>query len=181
MELQEHIDDIRLRLEQEHFTNETAVRQGVVDRLLSALGWETFDTQIVFPEYSVDTGRVDYALCHPVGKPIVFIEVKRVGNIEAAERQLFEYAFHEGVPILILTDGQKWRFFHPSGAGDYQDRLVWELDLIVDDSEASAARLDRNAKESELEAIKAWHITYLLKLKAVFTPEIELAREKLSS
>lgn len=143
MELQEHIDDIRSRLKQEHFTNETAVRQGIVDRLLNALGWPTFDTQIVFPEYSVDTGRVDYALCHPVGKPIVFIEVKRVGNIEAAERQLFEYAFHAGVPILILTDGQKWRFFHPSGAGDYQDRLVWELDLIVDDSEASAARLDR--------------------------------------
>ena len=143
MELQEHIDDIRSRLEQGHFTNETAVRQGIVDRLLSALGWPTYDTQIVFPEYSVNTGRVDYALCHPVGKPIIFIEVKRVGNIEAAERQLFEYAFHEGVPILTLTDGQKWRFFHPSGAGDYQDRLVWELDLIVDDSEAGAARLDR--------------------------------------
>ena len=143
MKLQEHIDDIRSRLEQEHFTNETAVRQGIVDRLLNALGWPTYDTQIVFPEYPVDTGRVDYALCHPVGKPIVFIEVKRVGNIEAAERQLFEYAFHAGVPILILTDGQKWRFFHPSGVGDYQDRLVWELDLIVDDSEVSAARLDR--------------------------------------
>ena len=143
MELQEHIDDIGSRLEQGHFTNETAVRQGIVDRLLSALGWPIFDTQIVFPEYSVDTGRVDYALCHPAEKPLVFIEVKRVGNIETAERQLFEYAFHEGIPILILTDGQKWRFFHPSGAGDYQDRLVWELDLIVDDGEAGAARLDR--------------------------------------
>ena len=138
MELKEHIDDIRSRLEQGHFTNETAVRQGIVDRLLSALGWPTFDTQIVFPEYSVDTGRVDYALCYPAGKPLVFIEVKRVGNIEAAERQLFEYAFHEGVPILILTDGQKWRFFHPAGSGSYQERLVRELDLIADGSEESS-------------------------------------------
>ena len=38
MELKEHIDDIRSRLEQGRFTNEPAVRQGIVDRLLSALG-----------------------------------------------------------------------------------------------------------------------------------------------
>ena len=140
MELKEHIDDIRNRLEQKRFPNETAVRQGIVDRLLNALGWPMFDTQRVFPEYSVDTGRVDYALCHPPEKPIIFIEVKRVGKIEGAERQLFEYAFHDaGVPILILTDGQKWRFFHPAGSGNYQECLVRALDLITDDSEESAA------------------------------------------
>ena len=138
MELKEHIADIRNRLEQKLFPNETAVRQGIVDRLLNALGWETFDTQRVFPEYPINGGRVDYALCHPPGKPIIFIEVKRVGNIEGAERQLFEYAFHEGVPILILTDGQKWRFFHPAGSGSYQERLVRELDLITDGSEESS-------------------------------------------
>ena len=138
MQLKEHIDDIRNRLEQKLFPNETAVRQGIVDRLLNALGWQTFDTQRVFPEYPINGGRVDYALCHPPGKPIVFIEVKRVGNIEGAERQLFEYAFHEGVPILILTDGQKWRFFHPAGSGSYQERLVRELDLIADGSEESS-------------------------------------------
>jgi len=143
MELKEHIDDIRSRLKQKLFPNETAVRQGIVDRLLNTLGWQTFDTQRVYPEYSINGGRVDYALCHPPGKPIVFIEVKRVGNIEGAERQLFEYAFHEEVPILILTDGQKWWFFHPSGAGDYQERLVWELDLTIDDREAGATRLNR--------------------------------------
>ena len=138
MELKEHINDIRNRLEQKLFLNETAVRQGIVDRLLNALGWESWDTQRVFPEYPINGGRVDYALCPPPGKPIVFIEVKRVGNIEGAERQLFEYAFHEGVPILILTDGQKWRFFHPAGSGSYQERLVRELDLITDSSEESS-------------------------------------------
>ncbi len=143
MEIKAHIDDIRSRLEREQFRNETAVRQGIVDRLLISLGWPTFDTEIVFPEYPVNGGRVDYALCHPAEKPIVFIEVKRVGNIETAERQLFEYAFHEGVPILILTDGQKWRFFHPSGSGDYTERLVQELDLIANDGEVIAVCLNR--------------------------------------
>ena len=138
MELKEHIDDIRNRLEQKLFPNETAVRQGIVNELLRELGWPMGNTTVVCPEYSINRRRVDYALCHPPGKPIVFIEVKRVGSIEGAEKQLFEYAFHEGVPILILTDGQKWRFFHPAGSGSYQERLVRALDLITDDSEESA-------------------------------------------
>ena len=45
------------------------------------------------------------------GEPLVLIEVKRGGNIEGAERQLFEYAFHHPTPILILTNGRLWRFF----------------------------------------------------------------------
>ena len=111
MELKEHIDDIRTRLENREFRNETAVSLGVVYRLLTALRWPTFNSQIVSPEHPIDTGKVDYALCHPAGEPLVLIEVKRGGNIEGAERQLFEYAFHHPTPILILTNGQLWRFF----------------------------------------------------------------------
>ena len=105
--------------------------------------WPTYNTQVVIPQYSVEGRKVDYALCHPPSKPIVFIEVKQVGNIEGAERQLFEYAFHVGVPIAILTDGQKWRFFYPIGQGDYRERKVHEMDLTEDDSEESAKKLNR--------------------------------------
>jgi predicted type IV restriction endonuclease len=143
MTLKEHIDDIQKRLERNEFASEAAVRQGIIERLLSALAWPTFDTKIVFPEYGVEERKVDYALCHPVEKPRVFIEAKQVGNIEGAERQLFEYAFHSGVPIAILTDGQKWRFFYPIGQGEYKERKVHELDLIENDSEDSAERLNR--------------------------------------
>ncbi len=155
MEIKEHIDDIRSKLEKQQFRNETAVRQGIVDRLLNSLGWPTFDTQVVFPEYPVNGGRVDYALCHPAKKPLVFIEVKRVGKIKAAERQLFEYAFHEGDPIPILTDGQKWRFFYPSGSGGYTERLVQELDLITDNSETIAVCLNRYLNYESVQTGKA--------------------------
>ena len=112
MTLKEHIDDIRDKLEKREFPNEDAVSQGMVLRLLNALAWPIFDTQIVYPEYSVGEGKVDFALCHPPSDPCVFIEVKQVGNIEESEQQLFEYAIDHGViPIAVLTDGQKWRFF----------------------------------------------------------------------
>ena len=143
MALKEHIEDIRDNLKKGMFENEAAVSQGVVLRLLGVLGWQTFNTQMVTPEYTVSGRRVDFALCDTSSKPLVFIEVKQVGNIEGAERQLFEYAFHEGVPIAILTDGQKWQFFHPTGQGDYKERKVHELDLIEEHDEEIICRLNR--------------------------------------
>ena len=112
--LKEHIDDICDRLRDKKYPNEQAVRQGIVDPLLRRLGWPTDDTQVVYPEYPVGDGEVDYALCHPSSRPRVFIEAKRVGNIKGAEEQLFGYDFRIRVPIAVLTDGQQWRFFHPT-------------------------------------------------------------------
>lgn len=143
MTLAEHLDDIRNDLTRGVFANEASVSQGIVLRLLGALGWLTYDTQVIVPEYSVEGRRVDFALCHPPSKPLVFIEVKQVGQIEGAERQLFEYAFHTGVPIAILTDGRKWHFFRPGGQGDYNERRVYKLDLIETDNDESSVHLNR--------------------------------------
>ncbi len=158
MTLREHIDDIRNRLKGGEFKNEQSVSQGVVLRLLGELDWPTHDTQVVFPEHPVDGRRVDFALCQPPSKPLVFIEVKPVGKSEGAEKQLFEYAFHKGVPVVILTDGQEWHFFHPSGQGDYAERRVCRLDLIEMDSEESTELLSRYLNYKSIcndEAIKA--------------------------
>ncbi len=139
MTLKEHIDDIRGSLETGRYPDEAAVRQGVVLRLLDALDWPIYSPQIVYPQYPVGEGKVDFALCHPESTPLVFIEVKQIGNIEEAEQQLFEYAFHEGIiPIAVLTDGQKWRFFHLMGLEYYRELKVCELDFIKGNSEEIA-------------------------------------------
>ncbi|MEM7031534.1 MAG: type I restriction enzyme HsdR N-terminal domain-containing protein [Chloroflexota bacterium] len=130
MNLQDHILDVQQGIKAGRFSNEASVSQGIVLRLLQALDWPTYDTQIVSPEYTVSGKRVDFALCYPHNKPIVFIEVKQVGQSEGAERQLFEYAFHVGVPMAILTDGQEWHFFLPAEQGHYQERRVYKLDLL---------------------------------------------------
>ena len=143
MTLKEHLDDMRSDLERGVFVNEASVSQGIVLRLLHALGWPGYNTQVIIPEYSVEGRRVDFALCHPSLKPLVFIEVKQVGQIEGAERQLFEYAFHTGVPIAILTDGREWHFFQPGGRGDYRERRVYKLNLIETENEEISLRLNR--------------------------------------
>ena len=85
MTLREHIDDILKGLETNRYPNEASVSQGIVLRLLGTLGWPTYDTQVVIPEHGVEGKKVDFALCHPPSKPLVFIEAKAVGNIEGGE------------------------------------------------------------------------------------------------
>ena len=158
MTLKEHVDDIRKGLQEGQFTNEAQVSLGIVGRLLDALAWPRYNTKVVIPEYSVQGTRVDFALCHPQSKPLIFIEVKKVGQIdEGGERQLFEYAFHEGVPIAVLTDGKEWHFFYPSGQGNYKERRVCKLNLIAGDSEESAARLERYLNYESIRTGEAIH------------------------
>ena len=130
MTLEEHLAEIQSGLRSGSFPNEAAISQGVVIRVLQALNWPVFDAQIVFPQYGVAGRRADYALCHPRTKPVVFIEVKQLGHSEGADQQLFTYAYHEGVPMAVLTDGQEWNFYLPAERGHYDERRVYKLDLL---------------------------------------------------
>lgn len=141
--MKSHILAIREGIAAKRFVNEASVSQGIVLRILNALSWPTFDVDIVAPEYAVEGRRVDFALCHPRGKPLVFIEVKQIGQSGGADRQLFEYAFHRGVPLAVLTDGQEWHFFLPGEQGDYGERRVYKVDLLERDPDECAERLTR--------------------------------------
>ena len=150
------MSNVRDRLKNKAYPNEQAVRLGIIDPLLRILDWPTSEPQIVFPEYPVGSGKVDYALCHPQSKnPRVFIEAKQVGNIEGAEEQLFGYDSRIRVPIAVLTDGQKWRFFHPTGEGTWMERKVRELDIVEEDSEKSAECLNRYLNYESIRSDKA--------------------------
>jgi len=141
--LKEHIRSIQDGIKAGYFTNQASVSQGIVLRILQTLSWPTFDIKIVSPEYPLNGRRVDFALCHPLGKPKILIEVKPPGQSATGERQLFEYAFHKGVPMAILTDGQEWHFFLPGEPGDYGERRVYRLDIVEREIEESVKRLKR--------------------------------------
>ena len=127
------IERIRERLQQNAYTNEAAVSHGVVTPILNALGWDSADPDQLVPEFSIQRGRVDFALFGLGHRPAVFIEVKQVGRAVDGDRQLFEYAFHQGVQLCVLTDGREWSFYLPSGQGSYEDRRVYRL--LLDDRE----------------------------------------------
>ena len=133
MSLENLIKSIRSRLEEGAYQNEAAVSVGVVLPILRSLGWDDADPAQIVPEFSMPGGRVDFALFGGVRQPSVFIEVKGVGRAGFGDKQLFEYAFHKGVPICVLTDGREWSFYYPPGEGDYSQRRVQKLHLVERD------------------------------------------------
>ena len=106
---------------------EAAVTQGIVLPVLYELGWPVFDTRSVAPEYALEGRRINFTLFDGSDKQKVFLEVKRVGQAKGRDRQLFEYAFHRGVPVAILTDGQNSSFYLPGEEGHYEERRVYKI------------------------------------------------------
>jgi len=155
MSLEDQISDIRTKLRNNEYQNEQSISQGVILRLLSEMKWPVYDTQLVIPEYNINGKRVDFALCTQKNKPVIFIEVKQQGNIVGADRQLFEYAFHIGVPFAIVTDGKEWHFYLPAEVGNYDERRVYKLDLIERDIHESAYILERYLSFNEVKHGKA--------------------------
>jgi hypothetical protein len=140
--LEEVIQAIRIQLEK-GFPNEAAVSQGAVLPILQACGWDTRKTDEVCPEYSTqDNQRVDYALLRG-GKPLIFIEVKhRLDNdrsLDKGSEQVLKYAYDEGVPVAVLTDGDAWRFYWPAATERrYADRLAQAIQLTrIEPTEAA--------------------------------------------
>lgn len=124
------------------YPNEASVSVQIVLPTLTRLGWDTTNPNEVVPEYSVSNRKVDYALIVPkVSKsPKCIIEVKAIGKVDA-DQQLFEYAFHTGVPLAFLTDGREWRVYLPIEPGSYQERLVRTFDFTSGDENQIAKDL----------------------------------------
>lgn len=179
--MQEILAEIGARLASRSYTSEAAVREGIVVPILRSLGWDTFDPAQVRPEHPNPAGRVDYALMHRSGRPIVLIEVKAVGRSLDGDRQLFGYCFEEGVPLAVLTDGRSWNFYLPAGVGRVDERRFYSLQLddrspeeaerilhrylarasIEDRSALQHAREDHdkalNSREAKAALPAAWH------------------------
>lgn len=115
---------------------EMQVRSTVIDPVLRALDWNTSDLKAVRVEYTVNNGSVDYALLNNKynKKPLVFIEAKKVGALNAeSESQLFRYANNQGIPLLILTDGNIWDFYLSMAEGPPKERRFHQLELSLED------------------------------------------------
>jgi len=140
MNLEEVLELVIQRIRSGSLENEAQVRQSVIVPILRALDWDDTDQAEVASEYSVDRGRVDYALLGQKG-PLVFIEAKGIGRVDlAGEEQLFRYAVNKGVPFLILTDGDLWDFYLSMAAGVPAERRFYRAKLTREERVAEHAR-----------------------------------------
>ena len=118
--LSEVIED--LQMDRDRNTLVEAEVSSNVRRVFNALGWEADNHREVKPEHSVGNRKVDYALL--INRtPQVFVEVKRgVEQLDKHQEQLLDYAFKEGIPLAILTNGTTWWFYLPLQPGNWESR-----------------------------------------------------------
>ena len=140
MNLEQVLELVIQRIRNGSLENEAQVKQAVIVPILRALEWDDADPAEFVPEYSVDNGRVDYALLGQTG-PLVFIEAKGIGRVDlAGEEQLFRYAVNKGVPFLVLTDGDLWDFYLSMAAGVPAERRFYRAELTRVERVAEHAR-----------------------------------------
>jgi len=121
--------------------DEATLKQTVILRLFSLLGWDIFNSREVVPEFSIGGKKVDYALCDD-GKPKVFVEVKRSGeDLSNHQEQLLSYAFMQGIRLAVLTNGAIWWFYLPLQEASWEERKYDTLDVSRDDSSRFSDKL----------------------------------------
>ena len=128
-EIETFIKDLKSNKKLDTF-DEASTKQAVVLRLFSFLGWDIFNVEEVYPDFSVNSHSVTYALRVKNANKI-FIEVKRVQEkLDNYQKSLLNFASSENVDISILTNGVLWWFYLPKSAGNSQEKWFYSVDLL---------------------------------------------------
>jgi len=157
--------------------DEASTKQAVVFRLLSFLGWDIFNVEEVYPDFSTNSSNVSYAL-RIRNSSKVFIEVKRVHQkLDSYQKDLVNLASRDGVNLAILTNGITWWFYLISASGIWKQKWFHSIDLLKQKPEIFVPNLidllnkDKVAKGQSLRAAKTLFQKKRQKLAADFLPE----------
>lgn len=124
-----------------HSLDEASIKQAVALRLLSLLGWDIFNVEEVYPDFSSDSFTVSYALrIDGAGKMV--LDVKRSGeNPDELHRELVAFAAREGVELAGHTDGTRWWFYLTAAKGGLTQKRCHVCDLFEQKPEDMASDL----------------------------------------
>ena len=170
------IDDLKANKKLATF-DEASTKQAVVLRLLSFLGWDIFNVEEVYPDYSTNSSHVSYAL-RIRNSSKIFIEVKRAHQkLESYQKDLVNLAAGDDVNLAILTNGITWWFYLVSASGTWKQKWFQSIDLLKQKPEVFVPNLidllakEKIAKGQSLRAAKTLFQKKRQKLAVDFLPE----------
>ena len=104
--------------------SEADTRRNVIDPVIRALGWRSYCSSEWRNEYTINGGRVDYALLDQHQQPVVLIEAKGLLEtcmsdhgqmVQEYREQLFDYVEGLRTGVAVLTNGLEWHLWDLSG------------------------------------------------------------------
>ena len=122
--------------------SEQDTRQGLINPLLRALGWDFSDFDAIKSEFRPEGFRdaIDYVLFRSKEKerPAMLIEAKQLGvrlNDGKIIKQICSYMGQSGAKWGVLSDGDKYVMYNSGGGTSYEDWKFLTLQLSTADTE----------------------------------------------
>ncbi len=122
--------------------SEQDTRQGLINALFRALGWDLSDFDSVKSElrHKSYNEPVDYAFFHRADKnrPVLLVEAKSLGknlNDGKIVKQLCTYLGEMGVQWGVLTDGNKYVMYNSKSGSSFEEQKFLTLQIKTADTE----------------------------------------------
>lgn len=185
------VENILNRAEIVRGKGEEATKQAMILPMLEALGYDIWNPDEVFPEYTADTAikkagqkeKVDYAILLG-GVPKIFIEAKPYGeNLEGHHGQLKRYfTSTPSVTLGIITNGAEYRFFTDTGEQNIQDDEPFFIANFasIDQGLDVMTRFQKSVFSGDAIRDFATELTYTAKIIDFLTSEIDVKEGELS-
>ena len=125
-------------------TNETRTRALVIDRVLTALGWDIRDPAWVWLEYRTNGNAMDYVLRSAAGGVLAVVEAKAAnfGAKDKDRRDASGYAQEIGARYAVLTNGGRWEAWK-LGPTPRKDNIILEVHLTTGKVAEIASKLEK--------------------------------------
>ena len=144
-DLQDTIEILKKRIRdyKDHIQDyESRTRTTLIDPMLQVLGWDVSDPALVQIEPKTVTGWADYALLGSNGKPIVFVEAKKLDQRDVPIGQIIRdagtenYQNQANITYCLYTNGDVWEVINVRE----QDRVV-RVSIATEDTSDCAMKL----------------------------------------
>jgi predicted type IV restriction endonuclease len=120
---------------------EAAIKQSIVLKILSLLGWDPFNIDEIEPDFQVGDGKIDFLLKHDNVKKVFLIIKKDLNHVEPLQEQLFAWSVQWNIRTAVLTNGVTWLFFLPLMGGNAEEKKFLAFDVHKDKAEDIAKDL----------------------------------------
>ena len=131
--------------------NETATRVVVIDRVLTALGWDVKDPAQVRLEHRANgNNKVDYVLLSSPGEFLAVVEAKAADSGLKAmyRRHASGYAAEIGARYAVLTNGGRWEAWEMVPQKPRKESIVVEVHLTTGEIAELASSLEKLHREA---------------------------------
>ena len=144
------------RILKEHYEylagNETATRVVVIDRVLTALGWDVRDPAQVWLEHRANGSKVDYVLLSSSREPppLAIVEAKAAdsGPKDMYRRQASGYATETGARYAVLTNGGRWEAWEMAQGKPRKESMFVAVHLTTGEIAEVASKLGKLRQEA---------------------------------